>query len=107
MDDLDRKLEAARERAEEYGNLRGLKETAEDYVKGVYAMLYEDAEGKHAPQRDAWVRRQPDYLRAVEEKANRYAQWTAAEIYMKLLFAQIDKYRTDSATNRQLDTRHT
>ncbi|KKL95655.1 hypothetical protein LCGC14_1852480, partial [marine sediment metagenome] len=42
MTDIDEKLEEARGRAENYGNLRGLKDTADDYLKGVYAQQYQD-----------------------------------------------------------------
>ena len=42
MTTIDEKLEEARGRAENYGNLRGLKDTADDYLKGVYAQQYQD-----------------------------------------------------------------
>ena len=106
MTDLDTKLEQARANAKNYGNLRGLKETADDYVKGVYASLYPKIDGSVA-ERDSWVKRQPEYLQAVDEKAKRYAEWTAAELYMKILFAEVEKYRTDRATERHMDRAHT
>ena len=108
MIDLDTKLEQARERAVGYGNKRGLKDTADDFLKGVYAQLYPDAPDhlKTVPERDAWVRRQTRYLEAVKEKANRYADWTAAELYIKILMAEVDKYRTDKATDRTMVSKH-
>ena len=108
MTDLDKKLEQARENAVGYGNKRGLKDTADDYLKGVYAQLYPDCPDKYktVPERDAWVRRQPEYLEAIEEKKDRYAGWTAAELYMKILFSQIAKYQTDKATDRTMVSKH-
>jgi hypothetical protein len=109
MTDLDRTLEQARANAVGYGNKRGLKDTADDYLKGVYAMLYPDAPSdlKTVPERDAWVRRQKEYLAAIDEKKKRYAEWTAAELYMKILFAELDKYRTDQSSARLMDKHHT
>ena len=43
MIDLDKQLEDALNRRADYGNLRGKQATAEDYVKGVYALLYSDS----------------------------------------------------------------
>jgi len=108
MSTLDEKLELARENAVGYGNKRGLKDTADDYLKGVYASLYSYCPKtlKTVPEKDAWVRRQPQYLEAVDEKANRYAGWAAAELYMKILFAEVDKYRTDKATDRSMVSKH-
>ena len=103
---LDEKLEQARSRAEHYGQLRGRKETADDYVKLVYAQLYDNSPEGPVAERDAWVKRQNEYRLAIEEKANRYAEWTAAETYMKILFAELDKYRTDRATERTMDKHH-
>ena len=103
---LDEKLEQARSRAEHYGTLRGRKETADDHVKLVYAQLYDGAPEGTVSDKDAWVKRQNEYRLAIEEKANRYAEWTAAEAYMKILFAEVDKYRTDKATARHMDEAH-
>ena len=108
MIDLDEKLEQARENAVGYGNKRGLKDTADDYLKGVYAKLYQDLPSHltSVAQCDAWIKIQPEYLEAIEEKKNRYAGWTAAELYMKILFAQLDKYRTDASTDRAMVSKH-
>lgn len=105
---LDEKLEQARLHAEGYGDKRGLKETADDYLKGVYAQLYGEIPIPDATvaEKDAWVRRQPEYKEAIVEKQNRYADWTAAELYVKILFAEVEKYRTDEATNRAMDRMH-
>lgn len=106
MADLDDKLEQARAKAKHYGNLRGLKETADDHVKIVYAQLYDKAEGASVADRDAWVKRQPEYAEAIKIKSNRYADWTAAEVWLKLLLAEVEKYRTDRATERHMDQAH-
>ena len=108
MTDLDRTLEQARNNAVGYGNKRGLKDTAEDYLKGVYAMLYPDAPSdlKTVPERDAWVRRQKDYTEAIDEKKKRYAEWTAAELYMKILFTEAEVWRTRCANDRLMDKAH-
>ena len=106
MSDIDAKLQKARDNAKGYGNLRGAKEIADDKLKIVYALLRDDAPDGSVPDKDAWVKRQPSYEKAVEDKANAFAEWTAAESWMKLLFAEIDKYRTDAATNRYLDDAH-
>ena len=55
---LDDKLAEARAKAVNYGNKRGLKDTADDYLKTVYAQLYDDVpeDYKTNPERDAWVR---------------------------------------------------
>jgi len=109
MTDLDKKLEQARNNAVGYGNKRGLKDTADDYLKAVYAQLYLDApsELKTVPERDAWCRRQPEHLEAIDEKKKRYSEWTASELYMKILFAEVDKYRTDASSARLMDKHHT
>jgi len=108
MTDLDKKLEQARENAVGYGEKRGLKDTADDYLKGIYAMLYQDLPShlSSVAERDSWIRIQPEYIDAVEEKKNRYAGWTASEIYMRILFAEIDKYRTDKASDRTMVSKH-
>ena len=107
-DELDRKLEQARSRAKEYGRLRGAKETADDLVKGVRAELWDEIPDhlSTVADRESWVARQPRYREAVKEKENRYAEWTTAELYMKILFAEVEKYRTDQATNRAMDRAH-
>ena len=107
MTDIDAMLEKARANAVGYGNKRGLKETADDYLKGVYALLYQDAEGDTVGDRDAWVKRHPVYKDAIGVKAERYGDWEAAQLYMKILFSQLDKYRTDQSTARYMDKAHT
>lgn len=104
MIDLDKQLEDALNRRADYGNLRGKQATAEDYVKGVYALLYPDApeDMKTVPERDAWIKRQTRYQDAVLEKENRYADWESARLKMQILFACVEKYRTDAATERNM-----
>ena len=104
MIDLDKQLEDALNRRADYGNLRGKQATAEDYVKGVYALLYPDSPEhlKTAPERDAWVKRQTRYTDAVLEKENRYGDWEAARIKMQILFAVVEKYRTDKSSERYM-----
>jgi len=105
--DLDKKLEDARKRSVNYGRLRGLKDTADDYLKGVYALLYDDAPEGTVAEKDAWIRRQPKYKDAIVDKQNRYAEWTAAEIHMKILFAELDLYRSNLAHGKDIDKAHT
>ena len=106
MSDLDTKLEAARANAPNYGRLRGAKEIADDKLKITFALLREDAPDGSVADMDAWVKRQPAYEKAVEDKANAYAEWTAAEAWMKLLMAEIEKYRTDQSYAKHMDTAH-
>lgn len=107
---IGEKLEKARIKAAGYGRLYGQKETAEDFVKLTYAKLYEDVPAdyrKTVGERDAWVKRHPEYLEAIERKRDAYADFKTAETYLKLLFAEVDVYRTEEATARQLDRVHT
>ena len=106
MNDIDSKLEAARNNAVGYGKKRGAKEVADDHLKGVYAMVFEGAPDGTVAERDSWVKRQKEYKEAVEEKSNAYAEWVAAEIYMKVLFAQVEVWRSEQATNRAMDRGH-
>jgi len=99
--DLDKQLEDALNRRADYGNLRGKQATADDYLKGVYALLYDKSEGTVA-ERDAWVKRQTRYTDAVLEKENRYGEWEAARLKIQILFAVVEKYRTDAATERNM-----
>jgi hypothetical protein len=103
--DIEEKLSQARERAENYGALYGRKETAEDFVKTTYAMLYGESSGTVA-ERDSWVKRRPEYIEAIERKENCYAEWAAAQVYMKILFAEVEIFRTKSANDRYMDTAH-
>ena len=100
MIDIDQELEDALNNRFKYGNAKGLQATADDYLKGVYAMLYPDApiELKTVPERDAWVRDQHEYKGAIEEKAKRYSDWEAARLKMQIIFAAVEKYRTDAST---------
>jgi len=102
--DIDKQLEDALNRRADYGSLRGKQATADDYLKGVYALLYPDAPEniKTVPERDAWVKRQTRYTDAVLEKENRYGDWEAARLKMQILFAAVEKYRTDAATERNM-----
>ena len=103
---IEKKLEAARARSEEFGALYGAKETADDYLKTTYALLYEDAKGDTVGERDAWIKRHEDYKAAIERKRDAYAKWKTAETYMKLLFAEADVWRTMEANNRRMDRAH-
>lgn len=107
MVDIDKKLEQARENSKGFGELYGRKETADDYLKTVYATLYPSAKGETVGERDAWVRRQREYIQAIERKENAYADWKTAETYVKLLFAQVEVYRTKCANDRAMDRLHT
>ena len=105
---IDELLREARKRAGTYGQLYGAQHTADDYLKTTYASLYEDVpeEFKTVPERDAWIRRQPAYRDAIERKRDAYANFKTAETYLKLLFAEVDVWRSNMATNRQLDKLH-
>ncbi len=105
---LDKKLEEARSGAKNYGRLRGAKDIADDKLKVEYAKLYDAVPDglTTVADKDAWVKSHGIYKVSIEEKANSYADWTAAELYMKILFAEVDKYRTDAASNRNIDRAH-
>lgn len=106
MTDIESLLSKARERADGYGRVYGRKETAEDYCKLKYAELYEDAPEGSVAERDAWVRRQPEYVAAIERKRDAFAKWKEAETYMKLLFAEAEVWRTKQANDRMMDKVH-
>ena len=104
---LDNALWLAYENREKYGNLRGLQATADDALKTEDALIRADFEGSGSvAEIDAWVRQQTAHLDAVEEKKNKYADWTRAEIAMKLLYAMKDKYQTDCKLARDMDNAH-
>ena len=107
MADVDKLLEKARENSKGYGELYGAKETADDFLKGTYAALYPSAKGETVGERDAWVRRQAEYKKAIERKRNAYADFKTAETYLKLLFAEVEVYRTKCANDRSMDRLHT
>ena len=101
MIDIDQQLEDALNHRFKYGDAKGLQATADDYLKGVYAMLYSESDGTVA-ERDAFVKNQHEYKDAIEEKAKRYSDWEAARLKMQILFAAVEKYRTDAATERNM-----
>ena len=105
MTDIEKKLEEARLHADGYGRKYGAKETADDLLKGQYAILYPDSKGT-VPERDAWVRRQDAYKKAIIHKNNAYAEWKEAEIWMKLLMLEAECWRTEQANNRYMDQAH-
>ena len=105
--DIDNLLEQARTRATNIGQMYGEKETADDYLKLTYALLYEDCPEGSVAERDAWVRRQPDYKAAIDRKKDAYAKWKAAESYLKALYTEIDVWRTREANDRWLNKAHT
>ena len=102
---IESKLESARDRIGNYGVLYGRKETADDKLKGTYALLYPSSNGTVA-ERDSWVRSQDAYKEAVTDKENAYAEYKAAEIYMKLVFVEAEVWRTQCANERYTDTAH-
>ena len=103
---IDTKLEEVRERIRNAGQQYGRKETADDFLKITYAELYEDAPEGTVPERDAWVKRQAKYRQAVERKADAYAEWKTTETFLKLLFAEVEVWRSQNATNRMTDRAH-
>jgi len=104
-------LNKIRERVDEgsYGRMYGAKETADERLKIIYAQQRDLAPTSltTVPAIDAWVKRRPEYAKAVENKANAYADWKTAETFMKLSFAEFDVWRSEEATNRGLDRRST
>ena len=106
MTDIERLLEKARGNANGYGELYGNKETADDFLKTSYAILYEEAPEGSVAERDSWVKRQPEYTVAVERKRDAYTAWKTAETYMKLLFAEAEVWRTKQANDRFMDKAH-
>lgn len=110
MGDIDEKLAEARRRADNYGYLYGRKETADDYLKTTYAMLYEDCKKKlpsgSVAERDAWIRSQDEYRNAIERKMDAYTAWKTAETYMRLLLTEAEVWRTEQANNRYMDKAH-
>jgi len=105
LSDIELKLENARKRSENYGVLYGKKETSDDKLKGIYALLYPTSNGTVA-ERDSWVRSQDAYIEAIDNKELAYAEWKAAEIYMKLAFLEAECWRTEQANNRYMDQAH-
>lgn len=106
MTDIAKKLEDARNRSASFGRLYGCKETAEDFVKLTYADLYDDAVGDTVGERDAWVKRQKAYREAVERKRDAFADYKTAETYLKLLFAEVEVWRSEQANARFIDKVH-
>ena len=106
MTDIDSLLAQARKKSKGYGEKYGRKETADDKLKTTYATLYPGAKGETVGERDAWVKRQQQYIEAVTDKENAYADWKTAETYMKLLFAEAEVWRSVQANNRYMDQAH-
>ena len=109
MSDIHDKLNVIRDRVDkgDYGRMCGAKETADKRLEIAAAFIREGAPAGSVAERDAWVKRQPGYSKAVDDKANSYADWKTAETYMKLSFAEFDVWRSEEATNRGLDRRST
>ena len=107
MTDIRKSLDKIRERVDSgsYGRMYGAKETSDERLKIIYAQQRDLAPQGSVADMDAWVKRRPEYKRAVEDKANAYADWKTAETFMKLSFAEFDVWRSEEATNRGLDRR--
>ena len=108
MTDIRKKIDAIRERIDsgDYGRMYGRKEISDERLKIQYAQLRDGAPEKGSvADKDAWVKKRPEYLKAVEDKANAYADWKTAETYMKIAFVEFDIWRSEEATNRGLDKR--
>ncbi len=106
MTDIELILGKAREKSEGFGELYGRKETADDFLKVTYAQLYEDTPDGTVGERDAWVKRQPEYIEAISRKRDAYAKWKEAETYMKIVFAEAEVWRTKCANERGMDRAH-
>jgi hypothetical protein len=105
--DVDAKLEEARVRAGNYGRLYGRYGVAEDRLKTVYAQLLQDAPANETVDgKSAWVRRHESYIQAVGEKEVAFAEWKAAEVFMKLLLAEVEVWRSKEASQRWIDNAH-
>jgi len=104
--EIEKLLQQARDKATNYGQMYGRKETADDYLKTTYAKLYEESPAGSVAERDSWIKRQDEYSQAIERKRDAYAKWKTAETYMKLLLTQVDVYRTQQANNRFIDKAH-
>ena len=107
MTDISKKLEEARNRSAAFGRLYGVKETSDDFLKLTYAQLREDAPHGSVADMDSWVKRQPEYEEALERKRDAYADYKTAETYLKLLFAEVEVWRSEQANNRFIDRVHT
>ncbi len=107
MSDIRKSLDRIRERVDSgsYGRCYGAKETSDERLKIIYAQLRDLAPPGSVPDKDAWVKRRPEYKQGVEDKANAYADWKTAETFMKLSFSEFDVWRSEEATNRGLDKR--
>jgi len=102
-------LDKIRERVDSgtYGALYGAQQTADEYLKIKFAQIRDKAPShlSTVPDKDSWVRRQPEWREAVERKENAFADWKTAETYVKLSFADFDVWRSEEATNRGIDRR--
>ena len=107
MSDIRDRLDKIRERVDSkaYGRVYGRKETADERLKIIYAQLRDEAPDGCVADKDAWIRRRTEYKKAIDDKANAYADWKTAEVYMKLAFVEFDIWRSEEATNRGLDRR--
>jgi len=106
MSDIEAKLEEARSRAHNYGQLYGAWDSSKDTLSLVYAKLEVNAKGETVGERDAWVKRQLTYIDAVMNKKNAAADWKEAEVWMKLLMLEAECWRTTQANNRYIDRAH-
>ena len=106
--DIDKKLEEARKNVRGYGEKYGAKETADDYLKTTYAKLYLDVPKScvTVPEKDAWIKRQVDYMATVQRKRDAYADWKTAKTYMKILLVAAEVWRTQQANDRLMDKAH-
>ena len=105
--EIEELLEQARAKATNYGQMCGAKEVADDLLKTTYAMIREDAPAGSVADMDAFVRRQPEYQVAIEKKRDAYAKYHTATVYLKLLYAEVDVWRSNQANNRFIDKAHT
>ena len=106
MTDIEKTLQALRSKSQEIGEAYGRKETADDFLKTQYAILYEDAPQGSVAERDSWVKRQDEYIAAVERKKNDFTDWKTKDIFVKLALAEVEVWRTKQANNRFLDKAH-
>ena len=104
--EIEELLEQARSKATSYGEMCGNKEIADDRLKTAYALIREDAPSGSVADMDAFVRRQPESEAAIEKKRDAYQKYHTATVYLKLLYAEVEVWRSKQANNRFIDKAH-
>ncbi|QDP53209.1 MAG: hypothetical protein GOVbin7744_12 [Prokaryotic dsDNA virus sp.] len=106
MTGIETLLQDLRTESNGIGLVTGAKAVADDRLKIQYALLFVAAPPGTVAERDAWVKRQDDYIKAVDEKQNAYADFTTKSATINRLKIEIEVWRSDSANNRAMDRLH-